>query len=483
MHLNFRKMFLTIAAPAAVGALLYVLWIDGKFLPGWAVWEENSIACASGNYEIILADRAGHITCGEKEIWNSPEGVKVQQILSCDIDRDDMDELVMLCWKRGRFGKSRPFWVEKDETGWSQHIFVYEYAGEEIKPKWMSSYMGKDAASISFGENKNGDKRLLLTDKAGDTSCWRWDSWGFEMEDAEVSFIVFGDNLIHEPIYIYGLNHDGKFDFLYENVREKITESDIAVIGQETPLVEDPALYGDYPRFGTPVQVGEAIAEAGFDVVTCATNHALDRGTEGIHTTKEFFSSRDVLCLGIQTEAENERKPYEIIMRKGAKFALFNYTYGTNGNVLPEDCPHMVHLLDSEEQIREDIEQAGEEADFVIVFVHWGTENSPEIDDFQKKWTNVFLESKVDVVVGSHPHVLQPYEMLEGEDGHEMLVYYSVGNFVSAQPEKSCEKGGMVTFSAAPGPDGYEITAYDLEPLTILWREGGGYTTVLSDER
>ncbi|MBD5550595.1 MAG: CapA family protein [Lachnospiraceae bacterium] len=313
-------------------------------------------------------------------------------------------------------------------------------------------------------------------------SYWRWGSWGFEKEDAEVSFVVFGDNLIHEPIYTYGLNHGGNFDFLYENVKEKIAESDIAVINQETPFVKDSAEYGDYPRFGTPMQVGEAIAEAGFDVVTCATNHALDRGASGVHTTKEFFTSHDILCPGIQTEKETERKPYEIIMRKGAKFALFNYTYGLNGNALPENCPFMVHLLENEQQVREDIKKAREEADFVLVFVHWGTENSTEIDDFQKKWADVFLDSKVDVVVGSHPHVLQPFEMLEREDGHKMLVYYSIGNFVSAQPEKSCEKGGMAEFMVVPGKNGYEIAAYNLRPLTILWQTGGGYTTILTED-
>lgn len=466
----------------AAGALVCVLWSDGIFLPGWILWGENSIFDSSGTYGISLTDKTVHVTCGEEEIWVSPEGVKVQQVLSCDVDRDEEDELILLCWKRGRFGRSRPFWVEEDEKSWSQHLFVYEYQGTEIVPKWMSSYIGQDVASLSFSENKSGDKRLLLTDPAGDTGCWRWGSWGFEREDAEVSFVVFGDNLIHQPIYTFGLNHGGDFGFLYENVKGEIAGSDIAVINQETPFVRDPAEYGDYPRFGTPIQVGEAIAEAGFDVVTCATNHALDRGAEGIHTTKEFLLSQGIVCPGIQTEEETERVPFEIVMRKGAKFALLCYTYGTNGNPLPEESPSMVHLLEDEQQVREDIRQAREEADFVIVFVHWGTENSVETDAFQEKWTDVFLESRADVVVGSHPHVLQPYEMLEGEDGHKMLVYYSLGNFVSAQQEKSCKKGGMAKFSVAPGADGYEITAYSLQPLTILWQEGGAYTAVLSEE-
>lgn len=482
MKLYWKRAVITITAFFITGAVLYILRNNGAFIPGWAVWEESSIMDASGSYAVSLTKKAVHITYENEKIWDSPEGVKVQQILSCDIDRDDCDELILLCWKRGRFGEHRPFWVEKDEKGWSQHLFVYEYAGSEIRPKWMSSYIGQDITSLSSGGNKNGDRWLLLTDPEGDVSFWRWSSWGFEKEDPKVSFVVFGDNLIHEPIYTYGLNHGGDFDFLYKNVKERIAESDIAVINQETPLADVPGEYGDYPRFGTPIQVGEAIVNAGFDVVACATNHALDRGAKGIHTTKKYFAEHDVVCLGIQPEEEREKIPYEIVMRKGAKFALLNYTYGTNGNPLPEGYPHTVHLLKDEAQVRADIESAGAEADLVVVFVHWGTENSTEIDDFQRKWVNVFLESEVDAVVGSHPHVLQPFEMLEGENGHKMLVYYSLGNFVSAQPEKSCEKGGMAEFTAAPGKDGYEIISYGLESLTVLWQEGGGYTTVLKED-
>lgn len=450
------------------------------FLPGWIRWEEDQrFEAAGGGYEISLADRALSVSCGGEVIWESPEEVKIQQVLSCDIDRDDEEELILLCWKRGRYGKDKPFWVEKDEKSYSQHLFVYEYGERDILPKWMSSYIGQDVLSMEFCQNKSGEGWLLFTDPEGAVSFWRWGSWGFTKEDREVSFILFGDNLIHEPIYTYGLNHGG-FDFLFEQVKGKIKESDIAVIIQETPLVEETSKYGDYPRFGTPIQVGEAMADAGFDAVACATNHALDRGASGIRTTKEFFEARDILCLGIRTGEEEGAKPYEIIRRKGACFALFDYTYGTNGNPMPEGSPPMVHLLEDEAQVRKDLAEARAEADFVMVFVHWGTERETEPDSFQKKWTNVFLESKVDVVAGSHPHTVQPFEMLQGADGHRMLVYYSLGNFVSAQPEKSCEKGAAAVFTAIPGPEGYEVLTCDLEPLTILWQEGGGFTTVFS---
>ena len=211
---------------------------------------------------------------------------------------------------------------------------------------------------------------------------------------------------------------------------------------------------------------------ADFDVVTCATNHALDRGAEGVSFTKTFFDNNKVICLGIQSEEEEEYQPYQIIIRNGVRFALLNYTYGTNGLPIPDKNPYMVHLLDDKEKIRGDIAEAKNAADLVIVFAHWGTEYVEEPDDFQKQWAQVFLDSGVDILIGTHPHVIQPYEVLTDDNGHSMLVYYSLGNFISAQPEKSCVKGGMAMFKVSLTSAGYRVTEYDLIPLSITWQEG-----------
>ena len=150
-----------------------------------------------------------------------------------------------------------------------------------------------------------------------------------------------------------------------------------------------------------------------------------------------------------------------------------------NGMEAPASNPNMVHILSNEERICQDIERAKEAADFVIVFVHWGTENSEETDDFQKEWAQLFLERKVDVVIGTHPHVLQPYEVLTDDNGHSMLIYYSLGNYISAQSEKICTKGGMAKFKIGLTQDGYRITEYGLYPLVIEWHSGGKYTASL----
>lgn len=466
---------LAAAALLGSGVLVYLLWAGGAFLPGWIIWKNETLNDRTGEYKIVLAHRTVQVIYGNSVIWNTPDGVKVQQALSCDIDNDSQEELVLLCWKRGRFGKHKPFWIDKDERSWSQHIFVYEYASNEIRPKWMSSYIGQDVAAISGNGKAAPRSRLLLTDPEGKSSSWFWDSWGFTKEDTDITFVAFGDLLAHEPIYRYGLQNDETFRFLFENFKEILSQSDIAVINQETALTDNPALYSDYPRFGTPVNIGQSIVDAGFDVVTCATNHALDRGAYGIDFTRNFFDANDVICLGIQAEEEKENRPYEVITQNGVRFALFNYTYGTNGIPLPQNNPYMVHLLENEEEIKTDIERAKKDTDFVIVFAHWGTENSGEPDDFQKKWAEVFLDSGVDVVIGTHPHTLQPFELLTNNAGHEMLIFYSLGNFISAQPEKTCIKGGMACFTVSLTSTGYRITDYDLTPLEITWTKGGKY--------
>ncbi len=471
-----KRLLLIAAVLICIAAVLYALWMQGFLLPSWAKWNRTSICDSTGEYKITLQHRSVDVLHHGQVIWSSPSEVKVQDVLSCDIDGDEADELILLCWKKGRYGKYRPFWVEKDENGWSQHIFVYEYQAESITPKWMSSYIGQDVTAISAKESRLSRSRLLLTDREEKINSWIWDSWGFAKENTDVSFVVFGDNLIHEPIYRYGLQNEEAFGFLFEKMQEMISAGDVAVINQETPLVDRSTLYGGYPRFGTPIQVGWAIADAGFDVVTCGTNHALDRGAEGIQITKDFFDSQNILCLGIQTEKETGYRPYEILEKNGIRFALLNYTYGTNGIQIPESNPDMVHLLENENQIRDDISRAKSDADFTIVFVHWGTENSETIDAFQKQWAQVFLKSKVDVVVGTHPHVLQPCEVMKGDDGHEMLIYYSIGNYISAQTEKECVKGGMASFTVSLTSSGYKITEYDLHPLKIKWQKGGKYT-------
>lgn len=291
----FHRITSVIIILVCTGSIVYTSLYNTCSFPSWITWEKKQIQDRSAQYEIIIKDQTVSLLHHNALIWTSPASIKVQDAIFCDIDGNGEEELLLLCWKKGRYGQHKPFWVEEDETSWSQHIFLYTYSADEIRPKWMSSYIGQDVAAMRVVAS-----RLWLTAPDGENSTWKWDSWGFTKQDTSVTFTVFGDNLIHEPIYRYAQKHGDTYDFLFENLLDAITQSDLAIINQETPFTDDPSQYSDYPRFATPLPVGSAIAKAGFDVVTCATNHALDLGSTGIHTTKSFFEENDILCLGIQ---------------------------------------------------------------------------------------------------------------------------------------------------------------------------------------
>jgi len=284
-----------------------------------------------------------------------------------------------------------------------------------------------------------------------------------------VTFVAVGDNLIHMPIVRYGQNNGNQYGFLFSHILEKLRIADIAVINQETPLIADASRYHGYPLFGSPVQIADAIAEAGFDIVTCATNHSLDQGLDGVRDTIAAFSahSDSLTFLGIHDSQEDADR-IRCIDCNGIRFALLNYTYGTNGIPLPSSAPWCVDTFQDEARVIAQLQQARSMADVVIVFAHWGTEYQYLPDDFQNKWTSIFLSQGVDVVVGGHPHVVQSCRMLTSDDGHSMLVYYSLGNYVSCQDEKERLLGGMAEFTFRKDAGGTQLIAWTEEPVVTL---------------
>lgn len=289
-----------------------------------------------------------------------------------------------------------------------------------------------------------------------------------QTESGVVTFACFGDNLIHMPITKYGMN-TGSYDFLFEHVKDRIAMADLAVINQETPFINDPKRYAGYPMFGSPAGIADAIADAGFDIVTCATNHSLDQGLDGIRDTAAAFQKRedDLVYLGIHlTQEDSDTIKY--LDCNGIRFAFLNYTYGTNGIPVPKSAPWCVDLLSNKNRVVSQLQEARKNADAVIVFAHWGTEYQYTPDSYQKTWTQTFLENGVDIVVGGHPHVIQPYEMLKSDNGHEMLVYYSLGNFVSCQNRRERLLGGLAMFTLHKTDTGTKVIAYTMAPTVTL---------------
>ena len=286
-----------------------------------------------------------------------------------------------------------------------------------------------------------------------------------EPETARVTLMALGDNLLHNCVYWSAQKNDGTYDFtpFYADIQPTVESYDIACINQETIYVNDPAMYGNYPYFGSPTAVGDALAGAGFDVVTQATNHCLDKGETGILDTIQFWREKhpEITMLGIH-DSQEDADTIRVVEKNGIRIAMLNYTYGLNYNAPP--YAYMVDLLHGRDAIASTIARAREQADFVVVFAHWGEEGIFEPTDQQKDWAQFFANQGVDLVIGAHPHVLQPLVTLTGSDGHEMPVFYSLGNFLSHQVEPQNMLGGLASVTFEKDADGTRVTDCTLEP-------------------
>ena len=293
-------------------------------------------------------------------------------------------------------------------------------------------------------------------------------------QDAKVTLLAVGDNLIHNTLISAGEQADGSlnYDSLYANIKPEIEKFDIAVIDQETILGGSSFEYTGYPVFNSPWEVGEAAIGAGFDIFNCATNHTMDKGWAGIEKEIEFFSNHnEVVQLGVNSNEESYNKItyYE---KNGITFALLNYTYGTNGIPLPEDKPWCVNLMDKD-KITKDVTEARKNADCVIVFPHWGTEYSFEVSDYQREYVKLFSDLGVDLVIGCHPHVIEPVEWVTNETtGKKMLVYYSLGNFISHQIDLENLIGGMAQVTIEKKNGEIEITSAKFVPIVCHYKRG-----------
>lgn len=249
-----------------------------------------------------------------------------------------------------------------------------------------------------------------------------------------VTLTMVGDILLHDRIHDYSVQEDGNYNYdtIFANLTEEISVADVALVNQEVLIGGKELGISGYPAFNSPKEVGDALAKAGFDIVLHATNHALDKKKAGVLNTLKFWEENypEIAVLGIHDSAEDQNEIY-VTELEGIRIAILNYTYGTNGIAMPKDMPYAVDML-SEDAVIEDIRLAKELADFVIICPHWGTEYRLEPDKSQKKWTNLFLEHGVDLVLGTHPHVIEPVELFTREEsGEQMLVFYSIGNFVN----------------------------------------------------
>ena len=248
-----------------------------------------------------------------------------------------------------------------------------------------------------------------------------------EVKEERLSLIMVGDALLHSSLYRDGYQN-GTYDFTsqLELIKPEIQKHDLAFYNQESILGGTSIGLSDYPNFNSPQEFGDAMIDAGFNLVSLANNHTMDRGVTAIQNSCDYWKTKDVLAAGSYCSAEDAEE-IKIKEKNGIKYTMLAYTYGTNGITVPSDKPYLVNLY-SDELAKADIEKVRDKVDLLIVSMHWGAEYRSEPTEEQKREAEYLSNLGVDIIIGTHPHVIEPITYI-----NDTLVIYSLGNFISAQ--------------------------------------------------
>ena len=298
-------------------------------------------------------------------------------------------------------------------------------------------------------------------------------------QDFRLTMAAVGDNLIHIELIKDAKTADGgafNFDKYYTEVAPLLKEADIAFINQETLIAGEAFGYSGYPLFNGPKDIGRTLVNLGFDVVNHATNHAMDKGEKAVYEVIDFWDEqKGVLMLGLNRSEERRRDVAKnIIEKNNIKVGFLSYTYGTNGIPLPKDKPFLVSLIDTEVMAKE-IDALRPLCDFLVVSMHWGSEYEHTPTARQQELARFLAARDVDLVIGHHPHVLQPLRALPREAAPPMVCFFSLGNFLSAQNEPPRLLGGMMRLTVkkeASPPHRVTIEEAELLPLVTHYEAG-----------
>lgn len=248
-------------------------------------------------------------------------------------------------------------------------------------------------------------------------------------KEMSASLIMVGDALIHSSIYMDAKTSTGSYDFrpMLEKIKPIVSKYDLKYYNQETVLGGVELGLSNYPRFNSPYEVGDAFIDAGFNLVSLATNHTMDKGEQGVLNSLSYWGKQqNILTAGSYKSFEDrDRKVIKEI--NGIKYAFFSYTTWTNGLETPTGKEYLNNVY-NEELAKNDIERVKDEVDIIIVAMHWGTEYSKGISDSQVEIANYLSSLGVDIIIGGHPHVVEPIEFIG-----KTMVIYSLGNFISDQ--------------------------------------------------
>ena len=295
-----------------------------------------------------------------------------------------------------------------------------------------------------------------------------------ETEPSDISFTLsaIGDIMCHNTQYNDAYNDDTDtydFSYVFENISLYTKTADICIGNLETTFAGEDVGYSSYPTFNTPDELAYELKDIGVDVLSTAGNHALDKGFDGLSRTIDVLNDADISHLGTYKSKEEQDKTL-IKYVKGLKIAFVNYTYGTNGIPVPSDKQFCVNLID-ENLMKEQIDRAKqEEPDIIIACMHWGTEYKTTQSSTQEDLADFLFKNGVDIILGTHPHVLEPMEKrtvtLEDGTTKDGFVIYSLGNFIADQNAEYTRDSIILNLDITKHSDGnVTIDNYDYVPI------------------
>lgn len=297
-----------------------------------------------------------------------------------------------------------------------------------------------------------------------------------EPEPITLRLTAVGDDLLHNTLSMDSEQADGSycFDPLYAHIADIIAGSDIAFINQEVMLTGQVSAY---PNLAAPAEVADALIKVGFNVINLATNHSLDKGVKGLEACLENVHARPFEGILGAFRTEEEAAQLCILEKQGVRFGFLSYTYGLNGYRLPEGKGYMIALID-EEKMEADLTAIRPLCDYLVVSMHWGNEYQHKPNQYQEQLAQLLCDGGADLIIGTHPHVLQPVEWIESDTGHRTLCAYSLGNFISGQHKRPTMLGGILDLRLKFDPDGtlLETVSAGVIPTVTYYGSKGGYT-------
>lgn len=281
-------------------------------------------------------------------------------------------------------------------------------------------------------------------------------------ENSDITFTMaaIGDVMCHNTQYKDAYNSEtGEYDFsyVYDNIKSYIQDADISVANLETTFAGEERGYSNYPTFNSPDSLAYSLKDLGIDVVSTAGNHALDTGFSGLSRTIDVLDEANLAHTGtFKTKEDQEKILFQEV--KGVKIAFINYAYGTNGIQVPSGKDFCVNLIDKD-LIQKHIETAkAENADIIVACMHWGIEYKTTANSEQEELADFLFKNGVDIILGTHPHVLEQMEKrtvtLENGETKKGFVIYSLGNFVCDQNAENTRTSIILNLEITKHTDG-----------------------------